>query len=420
MRRQLQQLALPLLTGWILAIPPGQASAQGLFPMGGRGLSNLNAAWVQDRGQFSIHAMATSYYQTAKLLKRSGRSPEFATFWDIQSGLATHVSVSRRLELTLAQTLYQDTHHDSKAANFPDDLYFAAKFGSYGGLRSKLRWGFMTGARIPLAQQHNVILENYSGGSVEFGLLGLVSFSKDVLIPENAFNFHLNFGFWHHNDTGKFLVGTRVDTIAVLDPSRALLWGAGFAIPSHQFDFTFEVFGRNFLVRPPVTAYSREDFAYFTPGVTYHPAYWAALNVAFDARLSSNQDATQYVAGLSQINPALPSYPSWRVRFGARFALNQPPPPPGQKPLFVSANGRLTTAHKTLEKQLTEERRKTETAEEELAKIRDDRRRMETMLARLRNLLNYGKSQTGAAPADTAAATINGQAEKKPENDQPE
>lgn len=427
MRRKLRQFLFPLLAGGLLTTAT-QTFAQGLFPMGGRGLSNLNTAWVQERGQFSIHALATSYYQTAKLPKQTGPSPEFATFWDIQSGLAAHYSFSRRLELTLSQTLYQDTHHDAKSANLPDDLYFAAKFGSYGGLRSKLRWGFMTGARIPLAKQHNVILENYSAGSVEFGLLGLMSFSKDVLIPENAFNFHLNFGFWHHNDTGKLLVDTPSDSFAVLDPSRALLWGAGFAIPSHQFDFTFEVFGRNFLVRPPVTAYSREDFAYCTPGVVYHPAYWAALNVAFDVRLSSNQDATQYLAGLSQVNPALPSYPNWRVRFGARFALNQPPPPPGQKPLFVSDNGRLAPAHKTLEKQLTEERHKTETAQEELAKIRDERKRMETILARLRTMLNYGQTPNGTTPHGEATTAqqedgtvikkVEKEEEKKPENNQ--
>ncbi|MGH7595082.1 MAG: hypothetical protein ACREOI_01970 [bacterium] len=425
MRRQLQKFLFPLLAGGLFATPQSGALAQGLFPMGGRGLSNLNTAWVQERGQFSIHALATSYYQTAKLPKSTSPSPQFATFWDIQGSLAAHYSFSRRLELTLSQTLYQDTHHDAKSANFPDDLYLAAKFGSYGGLRSKLRWGFMTGARIPFAKQHNVILENYSAGSVEFGLLGLVSFSKDVLIPENAFNFHLNFGFWHHNDTGKFLVGSRLDTTAVLDPSRALLWGAGFAIPSHQFDFTFEVFGRNFLQRPPATAYSREDLAYFTPGVVYRPAHWAALSVAFDARLSSNQDATQYINGLSRVNTALPSYPNWRVRFGARFALNQPPPPPGQKPLFVSANGRLAPAHKALEKQLNEERHKTETAQEELTKIRDERKRMETMLARLRTLLNYGKVPNGTIEAatekqedGTVIKKVENEEEKKPENNQ--
>jgi hypothetical protein len=200
------------------------------------------------------------------------------------------------------------------------------------------------------------------------------------------------------------------------------LWGAGFAVPSHQFDFTFEIFGRNFLVRPPVTAYSREDFAYFTPGVTYRPVHWVHLKAAFDVRLSSDQQSTQYVAGLGQVNPALPSYPTWRVRFGARFALNQPPPPPGQKPLFVSANGRMIPMHKNLEKQLNEEKRKTETAEEELSKIRSERKRMEAMLTRLRGLLNNGKTSTGIAepaavekPAEENVIKIENKEEKDPE-----
>ncbi|MDZ7291299.1 MAG: hypothetical protein ONB44_18295 [candidate division KSB1 bacterium] len=407
------KLLLACFAGFLVASGTSTL-AQGLFPRGGRGLSHLNAAWVQDRGQLAITAITTSYYQTARLPKVSGRNPEFATFWDVQGGVATHYSVSRRLELTLAQTLYQDTHHDTKGANLPDDLYFAAKFGSYGGLRSKVRVGFMTSARFPLAKRHNVILEPYSAGSIELGLLGMLSFSRDVLIPENAFNFHLNFGFWHHNDTGKLLVGTRTDTFAVLDPSRALLWGAGFAIPSHQFDFTVEIFGRNFLVRPPVTAYSREDFAYLTPGVIYHPVYWAALNVAFDIRLSPDRDGTRYIAGLSQVNPALPSYPNWRVRLGARFAVNQPAPPPGQKPLFASSNGRLVPMHKNLEKQLSEEKRKTETAEEELTKIRNERKRMETMLARLRSLLNSGKAEP-STPDAQGQETKPGNEEKKEE-----
>jgi hypothetical protein len=237
------------------------------------------------------------------------------------------------------------------------------------------------------------------------------------LIPENAFNAHLNFGFWHHNDTGKYLVGSKTDSFAVLNPSRALLWGAGFAIPSHQFDFTFEVYGRNFLVRPPVTAYSREDFAYFTPGVAYHPVHWASLNVAFDVRLSPNEQSTQYVAGLGQVNSMLPSYPDWRVRIGGHFALNQPPPPPGQKPLFVNSDGRLVPMHKNLEKQLNEEKRKTETAEEELTQIRTERKRMEAMLTRLRSLLNTGKVEPAAAekPAEEPAIKVENQEKKDPE-----
>jgi len=399
---------------------PQAAWSQGLFPVGGRGLSSLNAAWVQDRGQLALKLNGASFYKTARKKISTGKTPEFITFWDVQSGFTAHYAVSRRLELTLAQTLYQDTHHDGKGGNFPDDLYLMAKFGSYGGLRSKVKVGFMTGARLPLAQQHNVILEPYSAGSLELGVLGLFSYSSDVLIPENAFNLHLNLGLWQHNDTGKYLIGTAADTFAVLRSSRALLWGAGFAIPSHEFDFTVELFGRNFMVRPPVTAYSREDFAYLTPGVRYHASHRMALNVNVDFRLSADKDATRYIPKLNnQVNPDLPSHPNWRLRFGARLALNKPAPPPGQKPLFVNSNNRLTTAHKTLEKQLTEERKKTESAEEELSKIRDDRKRMETMLARLRGLLVYGKADSvSTAPVNGTSTLEPKPEEKKPDENQ--
>lgn len=418
MRRQ-ARFILWFASFWGLLFMSQTAWSQGLFPIGGRGLSSLNAAWVQDRGRLSININGATFYKTAPKKMGAGKTPEFITFWDVQSGLTAHYAVSRRLELTLAQTLYQDTHHDGKGSNFPDDLFLLAKFGSFGGLRSKVKVGVMTGARIPLAQQHNVILEPYSAGSLEFGMLGLFSYSSDVLIPENAFNLHLNLGLWQHNDTGKYLIGTAADTFAVLRGSRALLWGAGFAIPSREFDFTFELFGRNFMVRPPVTAYSREDFAYLTPGVRYHAAHWAELNVNVDFRISAEKDATLYVPRLNnQINPDLPSHPNWRLRFGARLALNKPAPPPGQRPLFVNSNNRLTTAQKTLDKQLNEERKKTESAEEELSKIRDDRKRMETMLARLRGLLVYGKTDSAATVNDSATNLEPKPEEKKPDENQ--
>jgi hypothetical protein len=405
------------LLGFLL-LTQHTASSQGLLPVTGRGLSNLNAAWVQDRGQFAIRLNGASYYKTARKKMTAGKTPEFITFWDVQGGFTAHYAVSRRLELTLAQTLYQDTHHDGKGGNFPDDLFLMAKFGSYGGLRSKVKIGFITGARLPLAQQHNVILEPYSGGGLEVGVLGLLSYSKDVLIPENAFNLHLNLGLWQHNDIGKDLIAG-ADEFAALRSSRTLMWGAGFAIPSHEFDFTVELFGRNFMVRPPETAYSREDFAYLTPGVKYHASHRMALNVNVDFRVSADKDATRYIPRLNnQVNPDLPSHPSWRLRFGARLALNKPAPPPGQKPLFVNSNGRLTTAQKTLEKQLNEERKKTESAEEELTKIRDDRKRMENMLARLRGLLVYGKSDSVSTVNGTTTNLEPKPEEKKPEENQ--
>jgi len=370
----------------LAAFGPEGAHGQGFTLIGGRGLPHLNTAWTLAPGQYTLHVFGSSFYKAVVI---GGKPPTSDTYWDVQSAMALHYASSKHLEWSAAPVLYQDSHRD-KGYNVPDDIFVRLKLGAYGHKVSPLKFGAVVSTRLPVAKDHNVIFEPYSGGGVELGLTGIMSFSPDLLIPENAFNFHLNFGFWHHNDVGKLLTGVSADTTAVLDPTREFLWGAGVAFPSNQFDFTFELYGRLFLVRPPETAYSREDAIYFSPSITYRPRYWAALNVGFDFRLSGNDELTKYINGLKLVHQDLPSYPDWRVNFGARFNLNQTPPP-DNKPLFISSNGRLVPRQKSLEKQLTLEKQKTESAEDELEKIRSDRKRMESMLARLRTLLYEGK-----------------------------
>ncbi|NUM68787.1 hypothetical protein HUU39_26555, partial [candidate division KSB1 bacterium] len=101
---------------------------------------------------------------------------------------------------------------------------------------------------------------------------------------------------------------------------------------------------------------------------------------------------------LPRLHPDIPNYPAWRVNFGVKLNLNQAPPP-DNKPLFVSSGGRLVSRQPELEAQLNAEQQKTANAEEELERIRSERKRMEAMLARLRNLLNTD-AEAPAAPAD--------------------
>ncbi|NUO78464.1 hypothetical protein HUU05_00180 [candidate division KSB1 bacterium] len=381
---------------WTVALLPARSHGQAFRLNGGRSLPHINTAWTLPRGQFTLHAFGSSYYQT--VVKKVGNVPEAKTFWDVQSALALYFASGKNLEWAVKQIVYQDTHR-GEGYNVPDDLFLNMKFGSFGSKISPLKAGLILNGRIPLAKEHNILFEPYSGGSVEMGLIGAASYSPDLLIPENAFNLHVNFGFWHHNDTGKLLTGAPNDTLAVLKPSQEFLWGAGFAVPTTQFDFSFELYGRMFMTKPPGTAYSREDAIYFSPSVNYRPKHWAALNVGFDFRLTQDKEETRYDTGLPIINLDLPSYPAWRVNFGATFHLNQAAPP-DNRPLFVSANGRLVPRQKSLENQLNVEQRKTENAEEELEKIREERKRMEAMLARLRNLLYDDKSGESAKPEE--------------------
>jgi hypothetical protein len=388
---------------------PAVSHAQAFRLIGGRGLPHLNSAFTLPRGQFTLQTFGSSSYQTVVVNKNG--TPSASTFWNVQGAVGLSFASGKHLEWALTQVIYQDTHRGD-GYNLPDDLYLNVKFGSFGSKVSPLKAGLALSGRIPFGENHNVLFEPYSGGGFEFGVLGMVSFSPDLLLPENAFNLHVNLGYLHHNDLGKRLTGSATDNVVALQASEEFLWGAGFAVPTTQFDFSFEFYGRMFTAKPPVTAYAREDFIYFSPGVNYRPRHWLALNAGFDFRLTSDKDQTEYV-DLPLINKDLANYPSWRVNFGAKFHLNQTPPP-DNRPLFMTSNGRLVPRQKSLENQLNIEQKKTETAEEELEKIRDERKRMEAMLARLRNLLYNNTS------GDPKPAPVENSNEAPPEQPKPE
>ena len=366
------------------------SEAQWFGMVGGRGLPHLNTAWTLPRGQFTVHGFGSSYYQTA-VVRNPGEAPRSATFWDVQGAVGAHFASGQHLEWALTQVFYQDTHLGS-GYNLPDDLFMRVMFGSYGGKVMPLKFGVTASGRIPVGEKHNVLLEPYSGGGVELGLMGMVSYSPDLLIPENAFNLHMNVGYLHHNDVGKRINGLSNDLSTVFFPSRELLWGIGIAFPTTQFDYSFEFYGRTFVERPPVTAYAREDQIYFSPTISYRPNHWAAFHAGFDIRVSSDDELTDFSSGLERINADLPSYPNWRANFGFSFHLNRPAPL-SDKPLFVNTNGRLVPRQKSLENQLNVEQERTASAEEELEKIRKERMQMETMLSRLRTLLYEGKDK---------------------------
>lgn len=394
---------------------PAASQGQAFRLTGGRSLPHINSAFTLPRGQFMLHTFGSSSYQTV-VVSRNG-TPTANTFWNVQAAAGLSFASGKHLEWALTQVIYQDTHR-GEGYNVPDDLYLNMKFGSFGSKVSPLKAGFSLSSRIPLGENHNILFEPYSGGGIELGVVGMASYSPDLLLPENAFNMHVNLGFWHHNDLGKRLTGAANDTIAVRQSSQEFLWGAGFAIPTTQFDFSFELYGRMFTVKPPVTAYAREDFIYFSPAVNYRPKHWLGLNVGFDFRLTSDKDQTQYL-DLPIINKDLANYPSWRVNFGAKFHLNQTAPP-DNRPLFITSNGRLVPRQKSLENQLDLEQKKTETAEEELEKIRDERKRMEVMLLRLRHLLYNNASADPNAVEPAGKNDAPQPPEGKPEKEKPQ
>ncbi|MFQ5707595.1 MAG: hypothetical protein ACE5HO_09120 [bacterium] len=400
--KNLQRLLLPILALCFIA---STGRAQGLTLPGGRGLIHLASAWNLEKGGLTVEGASSSYFQNASVVSTAGASSAI-TYWDVQGALSLHFASGKHTEWILTQIVYQDNHKgtDSDAFNAPDDLLLKLKIGSIGSKISRFRFGLTLGTRIPLASKHNLILESYTANKLGAGFTSLFSYSPDPLIPESAFNLHVNLGFWYYNDTGQFPAGGKAnDLITVIDPTTTFLYGIGFAYPAKHFDFSLEFTGQAFLQSPPVTAYGREDFILLTPGIKYRPTQWISLTAGLDLRLSDFKDTTLYQAqgtALPRVNPELANYPFWRLRTGVQFHLRKPAP---QIPSTIELakvkkknkkfnKKKEKVAEKVTEKyDLSKERLETENAEAELEKIREERKRMESIIARLKKILDMGE-----------------------------
>lgn len=361
---------------------------------------HTNSAWTLQKGSLVVDAFATSYFKTV-----SSTPTKSTTYWDVQGVIGFTYASSRHLEFNLTNILYQDTHKIDRAFSLPSDLTFSVKVGSIGSMNSNFRFGVLAQGRLPYTDAINVPFEPYSANTFEAGIAGLFSYTSDKIIPDAGWQFHSNFGFWHHNDAGQLLTPAPGDTFVVRSPSRALVWGAGIVYPTNQLDFGLEVTGRNFLVRPPLTAYSREDFVYVTPSVAFRASNRMSLAAGVDVRVSSSSTQAQLTstgAPIRRIHPDLPSYPGWRLRVAGKFYLTKPSPREIDQPYFtqfgsssVEDTSAVSSAKLPLHDKLSQERRQTEMAEEELQRIRAERRKMEETLSRLRQILR-GSGNTPA------------------------
>jgi hypothetical protein len=89
-----------------------------------------------------------------------------------------------------------------------------------------------------------------------------------------------------------------------------------------------------------------------------------------------------------RISPESPVYPSWRLNFGIKINLMAKLQRRNEKQPDLNFLGEKKS-EKTIYDQITEERQEIESAELELARIKEERRKMDDMLKRLRNVLEF-------------------------------
>lgn len=356
---------------------------------GGLGLINVHSARVMPKGYITFYG-GTKYY--GKVANFGGNAKAY-TLWNVQGFTSINWGVSDHLEIGVTPILYQDTNSDGGnvldgQANCPDDLYLSFKFGSYSQLESPYIFGGLVYSKIPLAEQNNIIYENYSAGSVEFGITGLFTYLSNITFPDEGWKLHMNLGYLNHNDVGKELTDNPADLTADAMSSE-LLFGSGLIFPAGTFDFTGELTARYFITRPPVTAYSREYVSYITGGVIYKPYLWCTLYTGLDVRLFSGEDLSDYsTTSLKDPPTNFPNYPTWRAMLGVKLAV--------LPTSLYSSTEKETMRKKALERkqimqQMLNNEQDVDNAEDELNRIKSERAKLEDELKRLRDLLDKEK-----------------------------
>ncbi|MBN2000548.1 hypothetical protein JW935_23570 [candidate division KSB1 bacterium] len=379
-------------------------------PLGhGAGPVNVSPAWTITKGSLFVRTWSRLYLKDQVITRNGVSSAEMHS--NVQAGLGCFYGFTPHLELGLAQIFYQDTNKPPKANNFPDDLFFRLKLGSLGLKKSAIRFGVQFDLRLPTAQVHNIPLESYSSSRMSYGFSGLFSIVSNTFQPDSGVTITANIGTYNHWDLGTKLTTFDHDSLMVRANSRELVYGVSFVNVVNKFSYFAEVYGRAFLQRPPPTAYTRETTVYFSPGVSYQTNEWLRFRCSLDLLILGIKDLSKYSddpkepTALVRAWHNAPNMSTWRITMGARITLKRGKIDKRVKRDKARATYRLNGHDEDLYVEIAQEKRKAESAEYELDRIRAERKRMEDLIERLQTMLNN--------PSDTGSSSQEGK--KKPE-----
>jgi len=358
---------------------------------GGLGLSHTKAAWVADKGYLTVLPNTRFWGKVSETKSQNQEERSAVTIWDVQGLLSINYGISEHFSFNITPILYQDINQ-GEYDEFPWDTFIGLKIGSYGAKDSPFRFGVDLATRFPTGEKHNVIYEDYTAGSAEWGFTGLVSYALDKLYPEDALNAHLNLGYWNHNDVGRSLAPDSLLSMelkkvkSVVEPSQAFRYAIGVEFPTESFNYSLEIYGNSWIQNPPIIAASRENYTYLNGSIKYKAYRWLDFIVSGDIRISPDKEET---IGPRTSNHDLPNYSSWRINMGAKFIIL---PTSVYKVKERDVLMRKAESRREIFEQIIREKKDTESAEQELQRIKEEREKAEKELERLKRILE-GKEE---------------------------
>ncbi|MBC7188347.1 MAG: hypothetical protein H5U38_15080, partial [Calditrichaeota bacterium] len=277
-------------------------------------------------------------------------------------------------------------------------LFLSAALAGFGPASGHLRFGLQLMARVPLAKYHNVVLEPYSAGRIELCSRALFSIATEPGAPARGMVVDGSLGLLNHNDMGKRLTDVRADSTIARASSRQWVWTLGLSARRAPFTFGIAMSGNRFIQQPPPTAYSRENYLYLSPSVSYRLAWWLTMGTTLDIRLHEGADRTAYSALLPRVGHDFDNYPPWRLRVSAQMTLRSKQPRALRQEEAAQLARQASPTDDTLVRELARQKQTAEQAEQELERIRQERERVARILEKLREMVAAQKATNPRPP----------------------
>ncbi len=357
------------------------------LPNGDKELVFTQTGKTLDKGQLTFSNEMNFYSNVAEFIGQTEPQNFSETnYWLVAGNTNITYGILDNLDATLAMRVYQDTHYPNEF-NLPDDMFLTLRAGSFGFGRNYFQQGFLGSMRFPTGEVHNYPFAEYASGAFEYGFMYAVSYYSDPYLPNRAFNFHFNLGWWNHNEDGQtfeFPNGSEFESDV---SSKDIRLAVAAVFPTEIFDFRMEVTGILYLTRPEDFIYSAEEWAYMTPSIRYKPTEWFSMDLAADLLLSpkDRQWTTANVPDIST-NLDLPtSYPEWKIHMGANVSLNIL-----KKSFGVGSDYAREEAKERMKmfETVLEEQEKAKTMQGQIENLRRVRREVEKEIEELKKLID--------------------------------
>jgi len=253
------------------------------------------------------------------------------TVWDSQTSAALYWGLADHLEVGFIPIIAQKLHPGDGNFDIPGDMLLSAKLGSLGASTWSFKMALQMDLRLPTGGTHNIPLNPYSAASMGYGGTVLFSSNPDSARPETGFIWDVNIGYFNVNDKGLTLTKNSADSVAIEKSTQEIVFGGGMRWQGKKFGFFAEVFGAFFLQAPPVSAYTRENSMYVSPGFTFQFNPYIKVSSSVDYLLLGSKDETVYerdgVVLAEKLWQTIPNLPDWRFSLGVTLRLAQGQPP---------------------------------------------------------------------------------------------